>query len=74
MDSKLMEMKLLNETHAKCIYFLKKKLGKLGSLHVNNVKKVEARYEILENLNMMENFMNGEDYSVSLTVYGKKYL
>ena len=26
---------------------------RLGSLHVNNMKNVEARYEVLENMNVM---------------------
>ena len=53
---------------------------KLESLHVNSLKNVEARYEALENLNVMENFTKAEekcnmkDYSLALTLDGKKCL
>ena len=80
MDSKLMEMKLWNGTHAKHISFKKTNSEvKLGSLYVDNIN-VEARYDVLENLNVMENFRkeeetcNVKDYSLVLTAYGKNYL
>ena len=44
MDAKLMEMKLWNGTHAKYVSFKKNSEVKLGSSHVNNMKKVEARH------------------------------
>ena len=61
MDVKLMEMKLWNETHAKCVSFKRTNSEvKLGTLHFNNMKNVEARYEVLENMNVMENFTVGD--------------
>ena len=60
MDIKLMEMKLWNRTHTKYISF--KRIDskvKLGTLHFNNMKNVEARYEVLENMNVMDNVMVG---------------
>ena len=34
---------------------------KLGTLHFNNMKNAEVRYEVLEDINVMDNFMVGEE-------------
>ena len=34
---------------------------KLGTLYFNNMNNVEARYEVLERMNVMENFIAGEE-------------
>ena len=59
-------------------FTLKNSETKLGSLHVSDVKNVEARYEALENMRVMENFIIGEetcnvkDYLLALKVDGKQ--
>ena len=75
MDIKLMEMKLWNGTHTKYISFKRTdRKVKLGTLHFNNMKNVEARYEVLENMNVLDNVMVGcethnvKDYLLGLEV------
>ena len=64
-DAKLIELKLWNGTHAKCISFkIKNSEVKIGTLHVCNMKNVEARYEVSENMNVMENFIAGDETHV----------
>ena len=46
MDAKLTKMKLWNGTHANFVCFKKNSKVKVGSLHVNNMKNVETRYEV----------------------------
>ena len=47
---------------------------KLGSFHFNNMKNVEARYEVIEKMNLIINFIVGEetykvkDYILTLIV------
>ena len=56
-----MEIILWNGTHVKHIYFKSEdKKVKFGILHVNNMKNVEAIHEVLEDINVMDNFMVGE--------------
>ena len=60
MDVKLMEMKLWNGTHAKWIFFKRAdEKWKLRTFHFNNVKNAKARYEVLEDVNVMDNFVLG---------------
>ena len=45
-------------------YFLEKNTNsevKIGSLNVNNMKNVEARYEVLQKMHVMEIFLIGEE-------------
>ena len=74
-----MEIKLWNGTYTKHISFKwTDNKVKLGNLHFNNVKNVEARYEVLEEINVMDNFIVGEemqtmkDHLLSLIVEDKK--
>ena len=62
MDTKLMENKIWNGNQAKFIYFKRANSElKLGTSYVNNMKNVEARYEVLENMSVMENFTVGDE-------------
>ena len=59
-------MKLWNGTHITHIYFKRTNSEvKLGTLYVNKMKNVEDRYKVLENMNVMENFIvGGENHNV----------
>ena len=56
MDAKLMEMKFWNRTMQSIFPLKTDSKVKLGTLHVNNMKNLEHRCEVLEKNNMMEKF------------------
>ena len=62
MDIKLMLIKLWRGTHAKCISFkITNRKLKLGTLNFNNMKNVEARYEVLKDTHVIDNFTAGNE-------------
>ena len=72
---KSMELKLWNVNHTKHVSYKRTNSKvKLGTLHFNNMKNVEARYEELENIVMMDNLtvgnltQNMKDYLLDLKV------
>ena len=57
MDMKLIEIKLCNGTYVQQFSIkITNSEVKVGTLHVNNMKSVETRYEVLENMSVIENF------------------
>ena len=69
----LMEMKLWNGAHTKETYFNRgDNKVKLGKLHFNNATNEEARHEVLEDINAMDDFtirkemQNVKDYLLDL--------
>ena len=62
MGIKLMEIKLWNRTNAKHIYFkTTDNKAKLGTLHFNNKKNTEDRCEVLEDIDVMDKFIVGDE-------------
>ena len=57
-----MEIKLWNMNHAQCVSFKRTDdKAKLETLYVNNMKNAEARYEVLEDIHVMDDFMVGDE-------------
>ena len=55
---KLMKAKFWNRSHMKYALFKKTNLEiRLGTLHLNNLRNIETRYEILEDLNIKNKFL-----------------
>ena len=75
MDMKLMELKIWNGTHTNNVSFKRTNSEvKLMTLHFNDIKNVEARYEAIEYIHEMDNFtvvnekQNVKDYLLASTV------
>ena len=77
MNIKLMKLKIWNGNHTKHVSFKRtNNKVKLGTLHFNNMKNIEVRYEALEDYHVLEIFTVGnvtqnlKDYLLDLKVDG----